>query len=82
MFIIVPSNLSIYYKVYCECKCIAADNTKLTNNIKNLSVKLKIFVITTSVIAICKNWHVLQRNTCQYVYNVLACIVVCIGGMY
>ena len=31
-------------------------------------------------------WHVLQRNTRQYAYDVLACIVacivVCIGGMY
>ena len=43
----------------------------------------------TSVIAICTNWHVLavlQRNTYQYAYDVLACIVafivVCIGGMY
>ena len=40
----------------------------------------------TSVIATCKYWHVLQLNTCQDVYDVLAsivvCIVVCIGGMY
>ena len=39
-----------------------------------------------SVIAICTNWHVLQHNTRQYAYDVLACIVacivVCIGGMY
>ena len=39
-----------------------------------------------SVIAIYTNWHVLQRNTCQYAYDVLACIVacivVCIGGLY
>ena len=29
---------------------------------------------SSSVISICKNWHVtvLQRNTCQYVYDVLA----------
>ena len=36
--------------------------------------------------ALCTNWHALQRNTCQYAYDVLACIVVCIvaciGGMY
>ena len=30
----------------------------------------------TSVIAACKDWHVLQLNTCQDLFDVLACIVV------
>ena len=42
--------------------------------------------VSTSMIAICKNRHVLQRNTCHSVYDVLACIVACIvaciGDMY
>ena len=48
--------------------------------------KIRQEISTTSVIDICKYWHALHLNTCQYVSDVLACIVVCIvvciGGMY
>ena len=37
LFIIFTSNRSIYDKVSLECERIAADNTKLTNELKKLS---------------------------------------------
>ena len=65
LFIILTTNLSIYDKVSCECERIAADNTKLTNEIKkswqtmfvlclpskiNSQVKLKLFVVAKTIL--------------------------------